>query len=167
MVARRAWFAGCLASIMAVSGSDVCACQSEPVFVETTIEAGLHQIQLELVEPLSSHGMTYMTGGAAAGDVNGDGLVDLYVTRLSAADSLYRNNGDGTFDDVSVEAGFSEPLLTSNGAALGDVDNDGDLDLALVDEIADVVVLQINQGGLLFGDGFESGDVSAWSSSVP
>ena len=71
-----------------------------------------------------------MTGGGAAGDVDGDGWPDLFFTRLGMTDVLYRNKGDGTFEDVSHTAGFTKSL-TTNGAAFGDIDNDGDLDLYL------------------------------------
>jgi hypothetical protein len=47
-----------------------------------------------------------------------------------------------------------------------DFDRDGDLDMALVDEIADVVALMQNSGLGIFADGFESGDTSAWSEAV-
>ena len=76
----------------------------------------------------SSHGH-----GIAWGDYNNDGLIDFYVARVgdkapTTAARLYRNNGDGTFTDVSAEAGL---LSTANCycAAWGDYDNDGYLDL--------------------------------------
>jgi hypothetical protein len=74
-----------------------------------------------------------LTGGAGTGDFDGDGYPDLYVTRLDAADSLYRNNGgDGTFTDVTVESGLQITSdIRSNGVALLDIDNDGDLDIFL------------------------------------
>ena len=50
-----------------------------------------------------------MTGGAAAGDFDGDGLVDLFFTRVDAADKLYRNTGSG-FEDISEAAGFTQTL---------------------------------------------------------
>ncbi len=70
-----------------------------------------------------------MTGGAAAGDFDGDGATDLLVTRLDGYDLLFRNMGDGRFVDVSASAGLARWNLASNGAAWGDIDNDGDLDL--------------------------------------
>ena len=68
-------------------------------------------------------------GGAAAGDYNGDGLLDIYVTNSAGPNALYRNNGDGTFTDVAVAGGVDEPASRSNGAGWGDYDNDGDPDL--------------------------------------
>ncbi|GAB4108886.1 MAG: CRTAC1 family protein [Phycisphaeraceae bacterium] len=69
-----------------------------------------------------------MTGGAAAGDFDNDGWVDLFFTRIDGPDKLYKNLGNGTFQDVSASAGFTANLPT-NGPAFGDIDNDGDLDL--------------------------------------
>ncbi len=93
-------------------------------FTDVTADAGIDHVQAFA----PAGGELYMTGGAAAGDYDGDGWTDLFVTRLGAPDILYRNRGDGTFEDVSAAAGFTAPLKT-NGAAWGDIDNDGDLDL--------------------------------------
>jgi enediyne biosynthesis protein E4 len=65
--------------------------------------------------------------GAAVGDYDNDGDLDLFVTAFGP-DSLYRNNGNGTFVDVTAEAGVSDPLW-STSAAFVDYDRDGDLDL--------------------------------------
>jgi hypothetical protein len=72
-----------------------------------------------------------MTGGAAVADVDGDGAVDLYVTRLDGPDVLFRNRGDGTFEDITHYAGLAFLDLQSNGAAFADIDNDGDPDLVV------------------------------------
>lgn len=69
-----------------------------------------------------------MTGGAAAGDYDADGRVDLFVTRIDAPDVLYRNLGDGSFADVTTSAGIDVDAQT-NGAGWVDIDNDRDLDL--------------------------------------
>ena len=95
-------------------------------FTDVTRQAGVDYLQWDPL-PGNLESMR-ITGGAAAGDVDGDGFVDLFVTRLDAPDILFRNNGQGGFVDVSHQAGFRDALPT-NGAALGDVDNDGDLDL--------------------------------------
>lgn len=65
--------------------------------------------------------------GAAAADFDNDGHVDLFVTALGP-DLLYRNRGDGTFEDVTAKAGVGDPRLGAS-AAWGDYNGDGYLDL--------------------------------------
>lgn len=68
--------------------------------------------------------------GAACADYNNDGNVDLYVTNFGA-NVLYRNNGDGTFTDVTVSAGVGDPGWSSSACFL-DYNTDGYLDLFVV-----------------------------------
>jgi len=65
--------------------------------------------------------------GVACGDYNHDGHVDIYVTALGT-NTLYRNNGDGTFTDVTREAGVGH-VAWGTSAAFFDYDGDGNLDL--------------------------------------
>jgi hypothetical protein len=65
--------------------------------------------------------------GACAGDVDGDGLIDLYVTNWGP-NALFRNRGDGTFEEVAARAGVAAGGW-STGCAFFDADGDGDLDL--------------------------------------
>lgn len=65
--------------------------------------------------------------GVCAGDADGDGRLDLYVTNWGP-NFLFRNRGDGTFEDVAARAGVAAGGW-STGCAFFDADGDGDLDL--------------------------------------
>lgn len=66
--------------------------------------------------------------GAVAADYDNDGHVDLFVLR-DGASALYRNHGDGTFRDVTAQAGIPRLAHLALAAAFVDVDHDGDVDL--------------------------------------
>jgi hypothetical protein len=65
--------------------------------------------------------------GVAIADFDDDGFDDVYVTNVGP-NSLLRNQGDGTFEEIGVAAGVANSLWSSS-AAWGDLDGDGDLDL--------------------------------------
>ena len=69
--------------------------------------------------------------GVAWGDLNNDGWKDLVVCNRTTRMYVYRNNGDGTFTDIAPSStGFAIPASTwAVAPSLGDVDDDGDLDL--------------------------------------
>jgi len=71
--------------------------------------------------------------GVAAGDYDNDGNEDLFITN-AGRNTLYHNNGDGTFTDVTEGSGLEhKPAnVISVGAAWFDYDNDGLLDLSLI-----------------------------------
>jgi hypothetical protein len=71
----------------------------------------------------------YWGSGVAAGDYDNDGRVDLYVTTILEGNRLYRNNGDGTFADVTTRAAVGGGNRVSSSAAFFDYDRDGRLDL--------------------------------------
>jgi hypothetical protein len=73
--------------------------------------------------------------GCVAGDIDGDGDRDLFVTGYGT-DRLFRNNGDGTFTDVTGRAGVGGKGLWGSSATLLDVDGDGDLDLYVANYVA-------------------------------
>ncbi len=108
------------------------------VFTDVTREAGIDFVH-------SSGTRTHqlpedMGPGAAWGDYDNDGWPDLYLVNqpgpwgAKAGDDapyshLYHNNGDGTFTDVTLKAGVANRGGYGMGAAWGDYDNDGHLDL--------------------------------------
>jgi len=82
--------------------------------------------------------------GIDASDVDGDGLLDVYITHLDfELNRLYHNNGDGTFTDVTYSSGIGNKAMTLSGVAAKfiDYDNDGWPDIvqangAMVDNVA-------------------------------
>jgi len=88
-----------------------------------------------------------LTGGGCVGDVDGDGVDDIFYPRMDGHDIIYRNRGDGTFEDISADSGMSKHLhVRSNGCAFIDIDNDGDNDI-YVSTVADKqFMLFVNDG---------------------
>ena len=79
--------------------------------------------------------------GASAADFDNDGRTDLFVTNAFSRNVLYRNNGNGTFDDVTQKAKIGgEPGHWSAGSAWADYDSDGYVDLF----VAGYVALDLN-----------------------
>lgn len=108
------------------------------------------------------------SGGAAAVDVNNDGLDDLVVTRLYAAPLLYINEstpGTPKFREATKGSGFDTLKFSTNGVGFADVDRDGDQDVFLTTLAGDQAYLMINDGtgrfteeaterGVAMNDGF-------------
>jgi len=94
--------------------------------------------------------------GVTVGDFDDDGDPDIYVACDSTPSMLFRNNGDGTFADVSVVSGVAYGAEGqeegSMGVAAGDYDNDGRLDLAVSNFIDETPTLYRNEGDLFFTD---------------
>ena len=98
--------------------------------------------------------------GTALFDYDNDGNLDIFVTNGSTfqelrqpeilipqTDALFHNNGDGTFSDVSEMTGITAlPTRVGRGAAFADYDNDGDIDIFIVNNHAAPILLR-NEGG--------------------
>src|SRR6266545_3556027 len=102
-------------------------------FVDITSPAGI-KWGIKTLAPGTRYLIETMGGGGGFIDYNGDGLLDIYLVCYSQnpqpdgnsilRDVLYRNNGDGTFTDVTESAGISNSMR-GMGLAVGDYNNDG------------------------------------------
>ena len=102
--------------------------QPDGVFIDTTDEAGVSSVSGQ-----------YTAWGDGFFDFDNDGWKDLFVVNggltwlIPMESSLLRNNGNGTFSDISTEAGkFFEHRIVSRGACFADYDNDGYVDAFIV-----------------------------------
>src|SRR5467141_4518854 len=98
----------------------------------------------------------YNGGGVAAGDIDGDGLVDLYFTSNLGSNRLYRNLGNFKFEDITARAGVADSVGWKTGVTMADVNGDGRLDIYVsgVDYLTlhGRNVLYINNGDGTFSD---------------
>ena len=100
----------------AVQGDRLFANRGDGTFTDVTVASGIASFPTGY-----GHGVT-------VGDYDNDGDPDLFITRWRSY-ALYRNNGNGTFTDVTGAAGLGGDRGWPTSAAFADLDNDGDLDL--------------------------------------
>jgi hypothetical protein len=106
--------------------------------------------------------------GGAWGDYDNDGFPDLFVTSNSGTQNrLYHNSGDGTFTNIISGPMLSRPVgAQSRGAAWGDYDNDGFLDLFVVNSLGNNQLFHNNGDGtlteILSGDPVNDGDAHTY-----
>jgi len=117
-------------------------------------------------ERSKSAGVTNAGGrglGAVFFDYDGDGRPDLYVSNDRSPNVLYRNRGDGTFEDVTVETGAGardqNPVRAGMGIAIGDVDGDGRPEILVTNFAGEPDTLYRNVDGVLFDDATEASGV--------
>ncbi|MCC5937868.1 MAG: VCBS repeat-containing protein [Lunatimonas sp.] len=104
-----------------------------------------------------TYGYFYQGGGVAIGDINNDGLPDIYFSGNMMASKLYLNKGNLEFEDITESAGVAAAGLWNTGVTMADVNGDGLLDIYICRSAANDPnrrrnVLLINNGDLTFTD---------------
>ena len=126
------------------------------VFVDATAESGI-AYKHGYLNPTGLDSDEF-SGGVAAGDYDGDGLVDLFIVRGDIGPNLlYRNLGDNVFEDVTSKGGIAFTKSASenyrhSGPAFADMDGDGDLDLFVGGLEFDPSFVFTNEGDGTFTD---------------
>ena len=95
---------------------------------ETNIHFNNEIIETENINPLQ-YEYSYSGGGVAIGDVNGDGLDDIFFTGNRVENKLYLNKGGLRFEDITSKAGVQGRDSWKTGATMADVNGDGLLDI--------------------------------------
>src|SRR5262245_19481586 len=119
-------------------------------------QTGIHFTNQVSLKAVAQNRLIEDGSGVAAGDIDGDGWCDLYFCHLQGANRLFRNIGSLRFEDITVPAGVACSGQASTGAALADVDGDGDLDL-LVSGLRAGTRLLLNDGHGKFTEKVDSG----------
>ncbi|MFS4417472.1 VCBS repeat-containing protein [Maribacter sp. 2307ULW6-5] len=107
--------------------------KDEKLFTKVSVERSGIDFANNLIENDSvnyfKYIQIYMGGGVAIGDINNDGLQDLYFTGNMVENKLYLNKGDFKFEDITKQAGVGADNRWVTGVTMGDANQDGWLDI--------------------------------------
>ena len=166
--------AACAPSENSGTSSATAPAAAPPWFEEVAAARGItfvHRSGHEKRHPLPE----IMGGGAALFDIDGDRDLDILLVQsgsittapgTTAGHRLYRNRGDGAFDDASADSGVAAVPGYGMGAAAGDYDNDGDVDVYITNLGANVLLQNDGKGRFANVTRIAGVAGSGWSTSA-
>ena len=101
------------------------------LFVDRVLESGITFVNRVTDDSGKAYKLVHYDhgNGLAVADVDGDGLLDIYFVNQLGPNELWRNLGNGEFENITARAGVGLPGKLSVSASFADIDNDGDADL--------------------------------------
>ncbi len=131
---------GCYFSILLLSVLASGACKqsgyippADPLFLELSIEESGIDFRNDIEDDSVFNELTYRNfyngGGVAVGDINNDGLIDVFMGANQGENKLYLNKGNFHFEDITDQAGIRKKHKWSTGVTMADVNADGLLDI--------------------------------------
>ena len=107
------------------------SCQKEKQFTKIDYSGIVFENNLDYTENLNPYTYRnfYNGAGVAMGDINNDGLIDVYLTGNIVDSKMFLNKGDFKFEDITKIAGLACENVWSTGSTFADINGDGFLDL--------------------------------------
>lgn len=147
--------------ILIIIGASCTTPKQEALFTLISVEETGIDFRNDLISSEEMNILEYLYfyngGGVALGDINNDGLVDIYFSSNQGDNKLYLNKGNFQFDDISLSAGVTGEGGWSTGVTMADINGDGLLDI-YVCQVGDYKgltgknKLYINNGDLTFSE---------------
>ena len=108
------------------------SCDNEKLFtLENSLTGLIFENKLQYTEDFNPYTYRnfYNGGGVALGDINNDGLIDIYLTGNIVDNKMFLNKGNFKFEDITAKSGLACSNVWSTGATFADINGDGFLDL--------------------------------------
>lgn len=160
----RCWIGYLLFCAALVSCDKSSQTGTRPLFVDVSKESGIeftNKLSFDSDFNIYTYRNFYNGAGVALGDINNDGLIDVYLTANMGENRLYLNKGNWKFEDITAKAGVAGTKAWSTGVSMADVNGDGFIDIYVCNS-GDVKgdnkqnELFINNGDLTFSEKAEA-----------